>query len=270
MGTFADVDLAGDVSRDALIALSHAVYAELQRLDAKYSFHRPDSVLSMINRSAARGEGVDLDPESAELFAMALHFSALSEGLFDICVAPHMIRAGALPGHFDIPINPGRWTDLHLTKGRIELAQPTLFDLGGIAKGYAVDRALSCLPVDVEATINLGGDLRMTEWQQRSIALRGPEAITFVAPMYAPAVATSIAAPGEHLGVLIDPRCGLPAADTRSYSIYADSAIIADALTKLVMLGVAPEKLWQAGALAVIRIDSAGGIEQWLPTTSCH
>ncbi|MFZ5635316.1 MAG: FAD:protein FMN transferase [Pseudomonadota bacterium] len=283
MGTFAEVELVADLDAGELAELSQQIYAELQRLDAKYSFHREDSVLSAINRYAVRAAAIEIDEETAGLLGTALRFSRCSNGLFDICIATSMVRQGALPPHIAPPESPGDWRDLDLHGTRLSFARPLLLDLGGIAKGYAVDCALDRVPEAVDATVNLGGDLRMRHWQDASIALRGPHGRTCAAvPMYAPAVATSIGAPGDHLGVLIDPRSGQPCADPRSYSVFADDALHADALTKLAMLTDDRELLWCAGACALVRLDADAKVECWTAppcegrvaareaTTSCH
>lgn len=264
MGTFAEVGLEADLDAGTLAELSQRVYAELQRLDAKYSFHREDSVLSAINRYAARAATIEIDEETAGLLGAALHFSRCSDGLFDICMATRMVRVGALPAHIAPPESPGDWRDLHVHGTRLSFARPLLLDLGGVAKGYAVDRALDCVPEKVDATVNLGGDLRMRHWWGGSIALRGPHGRTCATvPMYAPAVATSIGAPGDHLGVLIDPRSGQPSDDPRSYSVFADDALHADALTKLAMLTDDHDLLWRAGARALVRLDADATVECW-------
>ena len=269
MGTLAEVELDADLNANALAELSQQIYAELQRLDAKYSFHREDSVLSAINRCAIRAATIELDHETAGLLRAALSFSQFSDGLFDICMAPQLVRLGALPHRIDLPTSPGGWCDLRLDDTRMSFMRPLLLDLGGIAKGYAVDCALGLVPDGVDATVNVGGDLRMRRWQNQHIALRGPHGqVCTSVPMRAAAVATSIGAVGGHLGVLIDPRSGRPSADPRSYSVFADDALHADALTKLAMLTDDRDRLWRAGARALTRVDTEGHVETWTAQTS--
>lgn len=264
MGTFAEVELEADLDANALAELSQQIYAELQRLDVKYSFHREDSVLSAINRCAVRAATIELDQETAGLLGAALRFSQCSDGLFDICMAPRLVRLGALPHRIDLPESPGDWRDLHLDASRISFARPLLLDLGGIAKGYAVDRALGLVPDGVDATVNIGGDLSMRCWRNERIALRGPHGrVCATVPMLAAAVATSIGAAGDHLGVLIDPRDGRPSTDPRSYSVFADDTLHADALTKLAILTDDRDLLWRTGARALVRVDAKGQIETW-------
>lgn len=269
MGTFAEVALDADLDPDTLGRLSQGVYVELQRLDAKYSFHRQDSVLSQINRCAVHATTTELDPETAELIGTAIRFSRDSGGLFDICMAPQSVRLGALPRHIAPPASPGNWHDLHLHGTRLSFSRPLLIDLGGIAKGYAVDKGLEQVPGDIDATINLGGDLRMRHWRNENVALRLPqERAHAVEPMHAAAVASSIGAAGDHLSLLIDPRNDNPSADCRSYSVFADTAMQADALTKLAILADDHDLLWRAGARALVRINAEGHVERWFAPLS--
>jgi thiamine biosynthesis lipoprotein len=264
MGTFAEVVLDADLNADALGRLSQHVYAELERLDAKYSFHRQDSQLSEINRCAVLAKPIELDLETADLLGAALHFSRDSDGLFDICMAPQSVRHGALPRDILPPASPGDWRDLHLDGTQLAFTRPVLLDLGGIAKGYAVDRGIAQAPKGVDVTINLGGDLRMRRWRNQNIALRAPQGrMHVVEPMHAASVASSIGAAGDHLGLLIDPRSGRPSADRRSYTVFADTALQADAVTKLAMLADDRQILWRAGARALVRIDAEGHVERW-------
>nr|WP_225444267.1 FAD:protein FMN transferase [Pseudomarimonas arenosa] len=261
MGSFAEISLEADWPRARLLELSQALFAELDRLDAKYSFHRSSSVLSEVNAAAARAVEIALDSETAALIGQALRFSTLSDGLFDICVAPALTAAGALPGHHAVE-SGARWCDLNLQHHRLSFQRPALLDLGGIAKGYAIDCAFALAPAEVRLGINIGGDLRLSHWQTESLGLRGPDhQVALHTPMLAAAVASSVAAPGAHLSLLIDPRSSQASKRACSVSVFAESAMVADALTKLAVFSADPEhswleRLWRAGAHALIQIDA--------------
>lgn len=264
MGTFAEMCIVSETARAELLELTGAVFAELSRLEAKYSFHRPDSRLSEINRYARQAMTVQLDPETADVMRHALAISATSEGRFDITVGAAMVALGALPGHLGRVSESGDWRDLRLDGARLSFDRPVLIDFGGIAKGYAVDRALDMLPQELEASVTIGGDLRTRRWRGKTVLLRGPaRTVQHDMAMQAAAVATSVAAAGEHLAVLIDPRHGAVVCDRRSYSVFADSALLADALTKMASLGATPEHLWAAGACALVRLDVSGNVDCW-------
>ena len=264
MGSYAELTLTADLPRSELLALSQTLFAELDRLDAKFSFHRCDSALSALNRRAAAALPADLDDETAALLRQALRFSAATAGRFDMCVASDLVALGHLPAHVGTVAPGASWRDLAVQGNRLHVGRAALLDLGGIAKGYAVDRVIARVPEGVSATVNLGGDLRMTEWRSVSVDLRGPGLDACAASrMWASAVATSVAAPGAQLGVLVDPRSGQTGDEAASYSVFADDAMTADALTKAAMLGLDRDDLWRAGARALLRIDAAGGVQCW-------
>lgn len=275
MGTYAVLSLAAPLSRPALLSLSEPVYSELARLDRKYSFHRPDSLLTRINQQAARAGELAVDAETVELLSAALALSCLSDGHFDVCVGAAMLAQGALPDHFQAPGLCGHSLDVELDaqRGRVRFHRPLLIDLGGFAKGHAVDAALDRLPAAIDAVLNVGGDLRMQPWQGRTVWLRGPRAeAEYARPMAAPAVASSVAAPGPQLGLVIDPHKGMPLQAAISCSVFADSARLADGLTKWALQGAEPAQLWAAGARALVRIERDGGLQEWqaAPVGSAH
>ena len=130
-----------------------AVMAEMTRIDELMSHYKPESELSQINARAAE-EPVKVDPELFDLIKLSLHFSEITEGAFDITYAS--------VGHlYDFP------NHVHPTEAQIKSALPAVnfrnllldpvnhsvrfehkgmrIDLGGIGKGYAVDRGIDIL-----------------------------------------------------------------------------------------------------------------------------
>jgi thiamine biosynthesis lipoprotein len=119
-------------------------------------------------------------------------------------------------------------------------------DLGGIAKGFAVDRAVAALRAHgvAEGLVNAGGDVAAFGARAQAIDIRDPgrpdrtmcriglrnAALASSAGRYDPAHA---AAPSST--AVIDPATGMPAVDVVGATVCAPSCIIADALTKVVM-----------------------------------
>ncbi len=145
------------------------VKREFERLYAKYSPSLSTSATSRINRGA--GAAMELDGESAYLLSQALLYSRLSEGRFDVTVKPLVDLWGFQGKNGDRP-PPGRERVLETLKRvsykRVVLEGRRLFlpegmgiDLGGIAKGYAVDRARDLFRRAgvKDFLINAGGDL---------------------------------------------------------------------------------------------------------------
>ncbi|HEV2663277.1 MAG TPA: FAD:protein FMN transferase [Blastocatellia bacterium] len=132
-----------------------AALDEVDRIDRLMSHYKNDSELSMVNREAAKAP-VKVDPELYDFIAECLRYSRESEGAFDITVGPLMKAwgffrgEGRMPGEAELAEARGR-----VGYGRVILNQKdgTIFfdkagveiDLGGIAKGYAVDRAVAVL-----------------------------------------------------------------------------------------------------------------------------
>ena len=170
MGTRIAVEVWHDDPAAAERAID-AVIAEMHRIDALMSVYKEDSQVSRVNRDAAAGP-VKVDPELAALISRALEFSEMSGGAFDITYASvgylydyraHMhptdsqIKA-ALPGinWHHVVVDPAAST--------IRFTQPGVrIDLGGIAKGYAVDTSIAILARlgITNATVTAGGDSRI-------------------------------------------------------------------------------------------------------------
>jgi FAD:protein FMN transferase len=130
-------------------------FDEVDRIDRLMSHYKADSPLSRINREAAR-QPVRVEPELFDFIAEAMRYSRESDGAFDITVGPLMKAWGFFKGEGRMPssdelaaarrhvgrshviLNPGART-IAFDEPGVEL------DLGGIAKGYAVDRAITLL-----------------------------------------------------------------------------------------------------------------------------
>lgn len=239
LGTYVKVLVRGEQTEDQLLAHSLRVFAEIERIQGLMSFHDPDSELSRINAQAHR-RPLPLSDEMQEVLSLALQLGAQTAGRFDLSIASDLVRLGVLPDHRKKPDRAASWRDIHLVDGTVFFARPLQIDLGGIAKGYAVDRGLAQLDEGVQAIINAGGDLRMSHWQDELVEIRipatEPDNAGFVQlPMQAPAMATSAPTPGCHHPV-VSPATHQPLADPRSVSVFAPRCMVADALAKAVFL----------------------------------
>ncbi|HJV67539.1 FAD:protein FMN transferase [Ideonella sp.] len=260
MGTAINVELWAD-ERAAGEAAMAAVIAEMHRIDRTMSPHKPDSELSRINRDAGRGP-VPLSSEMAMLIGRAIEFSRWSDGAFDISYASvgqlYDYRAGIAPDEAALAAARESigWQELLLDAqaGTLRFGRPGMrIDLGGFAKGHAVDRCIAILRERgiAHAMVSAGGDShvlgdrRGRPWM---IAVRDPRregGVVAVLPLEDAAISTS----GdyerffERAGVrhhhLIDPRTGRSAAGVRSVTIVADDGLTTEALSKTVfVLGV--------------------------------
>jgi len=294
LGTFVEVHLKDpEAATDdkTLIAISQAAYQAIERVQTLMSFHDPRSKLSRINASAHIAP-LPLPPELTDVLRQALSLSQLSDGHFDITVAPQLIAQGLLPEHRSKaeqqrPVR-GSWRDIELTEsaGRhwIFFKRPLQLDLGGIAKGYAVDQAMVAaeamakkqLGADhlIQITVNAGGDLRSNHWQGMHVSLRHPAdpqqllgslmkncALASSAGYFSEA---STQLKTEKPSSIIAPHTRTPLALQQSVSVFADNCMLADALTKIALLHPQADSLIPQLGGQLIRIDQSGQMTQGL------
>jgi len=154
MGTVFTV-VAYGTDRDYLAEVASEVFDEIDQLDAQMSNYQPTSEISRINREAARAL-VLVEPRLFQLIQDSVRTSAETGGAFDITVGPLMKTwgffrgRGRLPAPSEIAVTLKRIGYQHLqlnpAERTIRFQQAGMeIDLGGIAKGYAVDQAVEIL-----------------------------------------------------------------------------------------------------------------------------
>jgi thiamine biosynthesis lipoprotein len=140
-----------------------AAFAAIERVHRLMSAHEPDSDISRINRFAHIGP-IQVDPWTALVIERSLFWSKRSEGAFDVVRAGKAaLEHGLLPRHIDQPKPVAtHWTWLEVQGPSVRLLKPACVDVGGIAKGFAVDRAIEALRHAGcgRGLVNAGGDLR--------------------------------------------------------------------------------------------------------------
>ena len=237
LGTLVDIRVDGADEARALAAIERA-FAEIADVHRLMSFHEAASDVSRINRDASRTP-VTVDARTREVVDLALAFARASQGRFDPTVAAELVAWKRLPRPRGAPAPSAgaTWRDIDvLDDGRIRAAKPLWIDLGGIAKGYAVDRAIGCLiALGIEAAcVNAGGDLRRIGRGTEPVHIRMPSA------PYRPLRTLllgegSLASSGGYFGrAHVDARTRR-AMRERCVSVVADRCVVADALTKVVM-----------------------------------
>ncbi|MFC5742631.1 FAD:protein FMN transferase [Dyella tabacisoli] len=231
-------------------ALAHdaisAAFADIARVHTLMSFHEPDSDLTRLH-SAPVGARVIVDAQTAHVLRAALALSALSDGVFDVTVAAQLVAWDLLPPPPGAiwPTPGAGWRDIHIDDDNgVRLGQPLWVDLGGIAKGYAVDCAIDRLRAHgiEHACVNAGGDLRTLGEGPHIIAIDTGE----TAPSHRPLLELGEAAVATSSGrahVTDDHRAsphvhGLTRSSIGRHdcvTVVAPQCMHADALTKLVM-----------------------------------
>jgi thiamine biosynthesis lipoprotein len=270
------------VDADVVHRAFEAAVVEIERIETVMTTWRPDSEVSRIN-SAAGKSPIPVSQETFDIVAASLHTSEISQGAFDITFE-------SLHGlwKFDQDLDPHPPTDAQIKAKlpllsyrhvRMDAAKRTVFldkagvkiGLGGIAKGYAVDRAARVL-LDAGITafiVQAGGDL-ITHGQKPdgapwSAGIRDPRGAegAFFALLDVTDHAFSTAGDYERSYVvgdrryhhIIDPHTGYPATASRSVTIWAPTALQADEIDDAVFI-LGPEK----GLALVESLDGTGAV----------
>lgn len=252
MGTAIHIELWQDSPQQGREAIA-AVFDEMHRIDARMSTWKEDSILSDVNRRAAT-ETVELDDEFVELIGRALAMSRMTGGAFDITYASvgrlYDYRAGSKPddGHREAALDAVdyRYVELDSVARTVHYArQGVHIDLGGIAKGYAVENAAEILRnLGVRhAIVTAGGDSRIVgdrrgrPWTVGIRDPRNPNGLATRVPLQDEAVSTSgdyerfFEADGERFHHIIHPDTGRSADQVRSVTIIGADATETDALS---------------------------------------
>src|ERR1700729_2982788 len=166
LGTVVSVRVRGAAPRAAHRAIDQA-FAAISEIHRLMSFQDGDSDISRLNRGAARTP-VTVHPHTFHVLAWAARMAQLSQGLFDASIGSTLVEWGILaaPNDVALPAAGVSFRDIELRSGRqVFFRRPLWIDLGGIAKGYAVDRAVEALRAFriTSACVNAGGDLRIVE-----------------------------------------------------------------------------------------------------------
>jgi thiamine biosynthesis lipoprotein len=243
-----------------------AAFAEIAATHRAMSFHEPDSEVSRLNREAC-WRPVAVSAHTRVVLRLAQCVAEATDGVFDITRASRWVAAGRLPRPESLfPPDPdASWRDVEMSRvGDVRFRRPLWIDLGGIAKGYAVDRAVICLSRHGvrRGCVNAGGDLRVLGTAAERIALRvgGRSAPASAVLELAEGSVASSARPsaGAVAGPADRPNQGSAGAGVFA-SVVAEDCAIADALTKPVLAcgSDCTAALRRFGALAWL-VDAAG------------
>jgi thiamine biosynthesis lipoprotein len=278
LGTMVEVTARGDCAGELMHAISGA-FAAVARVHRLMSFHDSRSDVGRANRLAHR-IAVRVHPWTWTVLLAAQRLSDSTAGAFDITIGGELVHLGYLPS--SIPVKPDTracWRDVHLLPGRrVRFARRLLIDLGGIAKGFAVDQAVDCLRARgaCAGLVNAGGDLRAFGAVAWRIHVRHPADPGTLIPfgsIASGALATSAGYFTRRVrrGIAVTPVIdGMRRTATNaafSASVAASSCMLADGLTKLVMLrGQRAHGLVRhLGGRAFILSASAPGLDPSMP-----
>ncbi len=249
-------------------AAAEAAFQRVQHLNELMSDYDPDSELSKLSQSSGQGKKVPVSPELWFVLSRAEDLARRSEGSFDVTVGPfvnlwrrarrqhhlpdpaRLAEARKAVGYQHVRLNPKQHT--------VELRVPNMrLDLGGIAKGYAVDEALRALQGSgiQRALVEAGGDVGVSDsppgkqgWRfdLASLDVSNAPPDRFLLLKNA-AISTSgdlyqrLEIDGKRYSHIVDPHTGIGLTDHSLVSVIAPDSITADSLTKVVSV-LGPEK----------------------------
>lgn len=260
MGTYVTVWFWTDKEPEAAKA-AEGVFAEMKRLDEEMTTWTDTSEVSKINAAAGTGKPVKVGDETFEVIERAQDISKKSGGVFDISVGAFKglwkfdeDMDGTLPdqaevkkrlklvGYKDIVLDKKKHTVYLRRKGMS-------ITLGGIAKGYAVDKCVALLKAQgfTDFMLQAGGDMYISGKKGNEpwvVGIRDPRGQDLFAGM--PIENHSFSTSGDYErgfvkeGIryhhILDPRTGQPARLSRSVTIRAKDAYTADSWSKVMFI----------------------------------
>jgi thiamine biosynthesis lipoprotein len=264
MGTQVDVIVLAESRARGLRGLQ-ACFEAMERVESLMSDYDPDSPLSLLNRTAHE-RWVTPPEEVFGLIRRSLEIGRASDGAFDITVKPLLdiwrkARAESKPpdpSQVRAALDRVGYSlvELDVAGKRVHFQKPGMaVDLGGIAKGYALDKAAEALlaaKID-HALINAGGDVLTVGGKGEKgwlIGIKDPRernALLATLRVRGVAVVTSgdyerfFMYKGTRYHHILDPRTGYPAVGCRSVSVVGRQAALADALATAAFV-MGPEK----------------------------
>jgi len=213
LGTYVEITLTGTAPEDQLNAWITAGFEAVEEIERLMSRYLPESDLARLNQ-AEPGVWVTLDPHTVRVLKASNQLFRISKGIFDI-------RCAAVP--------PSREPPVELRGTAARKTGPWTFDLGGIAKGYAVDYAVEKIKRlshghRITGVVNAGGDLR--RWGKGAPPV---------------AVATSaVRTPDSSDRLTAAPHVQMPQGkvlmEQKAVTVFSDRCLWSDALTKVMLM----------------------------------
>jgi FAD:protein FMN transferase len=262
LGTFVEIGLVERPSNARLAEQAFAsAYAAIAMIHEALSFHDPHSELSHLNASV--GQRMRMSLHALRVLRLARGMTMASKGLFNCTVGGVMVARGRLPDHGGVPGLPlGDASDIEISAGHACLRRPVKIVLDGIAKGYAVDLAVSRLRTSgvKSGWVNAGGDVRaFGDFTLPVLCIVENDRAVQIALRNCAVASSSVVADSgaEYAGEIVSPLSQQPAAGR--WSVLSHHAWRADALTKVAALAE-PERERLLGALGgrSVVADAAG------------
>lgn len=245
LGTQVDITILADGERE-LTHATDAAFSRIANIHSAMSFHEAASDVRVLARAPA-GALLRLSADTCEVLRIALELERDSGGIFNVTVAPWLVASGALPEPDGAQAPQARSLAAGIDwvgDDALRVLAPLWIDLGGIAKGYAVDCAVEALRAcGVRAGIvNAGGDMRAFGAHAHVVHLRFASGMKAIASLQEGALASSCNAHLQAIDAVpvmriphVDPRSGLGLGSPNTVVVQAATAVLADALTKVAL-----------------------------------
>lgn len=247
LGTFVEISATASDSSDRVELAVNRAFEEITRVEALMSFHRAGSDIGRVNRSRA---AIEIHPWTARVIRLALKLARESAHRFNPTIGGQLVEQGRLPDPGMYFIRAGQAGDIEIDGNWIRRRRPVLLTLDGIAKGWAVDRAIARLRASgmTDSVVNAGGDWRCFG-TSHAIQLNTKTGMTICGQLTNGACATSAAGldptrfPAQLIADNQPVRSG-------QWTVLANQAWLADALTKVAAASHeddAPEQIRRLG-----------------------
>jgi thiamine biosynthesis lipoprotein len=263
MGTEVTVTVVAPSEKEGVAAIDAAM-AEIKRFDDMMSLYKDTSEITRVNLSAGR-QPVKVSPEMIEVVEVAARISDLTSGAFDVTVGPLAVlwqmrlKEKKVPTDGEIALARSRvgYRNIVIDKSAstLYLKKPDMImDLGGVAKGYAADKAAAVLKKRgiANGIVAIAGDIRVmgkrpdgSPWR---IGVQHPrEADKTLAVLDLSDKSISTSGDYERFQIvkkkryhhILDPRTGKPSEGLISVTVVGDSGALVDPLTTaLFIVGV--------------------------------
>ncbi len=243
LGTFVEIRIEDALQSSEVL---NEAFQAIEQVQSLMSVHNPESELSQINAGSYL-EPIHIHPWTTEVLSIAKDIFQLSNGLFNCGIGHLLAEAGLLPKHVCLGTHAfGGIEDVLLIEPNLVYSTaPLCLDLGGIAKGYAVDRAVEILFAGgiQSGSVNAGGDLRIFGDCSQDIHIRNPanpHELIQIGNIRKGAIATSSLyfskRDADAKSYLVNPLNREHLEFSESYSVIANQCVYADALTKVVSI----------------------------------
>jgi thiamine biosynthesis lipoprotein len=259
MGTILEITVCTPASSFEAQRLLQSLFTTATRLDSLFTIFSPNSPLSRLNASAG-GESKAVPPEVTAILSLSLDYWRLTHGAFDVTIGPLMAvwrraettqtfpSASALQQAYACV---GSEKMRLSSNGNVTLTHPGMsIDLGGIGKGYALDRLATALrePGKTNALLDFGQSsiwalgtpgnapgwrllVRQLDGRNVGIVTLRDQALSISGSF-----GQSFTVQGQHYGHVIDPRSGTPLQRDLLACVIAPTAAQAEALSKALLI----------------------------------